>query len=175
MVRTRSRARQEASRSSPLKGSVVEETSALKPATASSEEVRERTKPGSPPSVEELALRALHTIKKRLGTESRDCSQGDVGGMESTSQPGIMLLESEPKPSSSKTSGFSTLASSLQPYMKEKPYFSFRQEDILASASKPHPPWEDNDQQLMARSVITPDFVISETAPPISSSMYATA
>lgn len=177
MVRTRSRARQEASQRSPLKSLVVEEASPLKPAASHAIDTRygERTKPESPPGVEELALRALHVMKKRLGTESGDCSQSDLGNAGSTSQPNIMMLESDPKPSSSKTSGFSTLASSLQPCMKEKPYFSLRQEDILASASKPCPPWEDTDQQLMARSVITPDFEKRETVPPVHTSKYARA
>ena len=63
------------------------------------------------------------------------------------------------------------LASSLQPGITEELYFSFDQEEILRSSHRGNF-LEDVDEEVMKRSVITPDFERKERVPAVNQSRY---
>ena len=63
------------------------------------------------------------------------------------------------------------LASSLQPGITEELYFSFDQEEILRSSHRGNF-LEDIDEEVMKRSVITPDFERKERVPAVNQSRY---
>ena len=63
------------------------------------------------------------------------------------------------------------LASSLQPGITEELYFSFDQEEILRSSHRGNF-LEDVDEEVMKRSVITPDFERKERVPAVNHSRY---
>ena len=62
------------------------------------------------------------------------------------------------------------LASSLQPGITEELYFSFDQEEILRSSHRGT--FLEDVDEVMKRSIITPDFERKERVPAISQSRY---
>lgn len=180
MVFTRSKARQGAEDPPPLQPTVKKKTrkSAVqaKPDSKPVAVPCEESETDCEPTIEQLALRALQVMKARLGVEPSDAS--DEHGVESGNSPeqDVMMLETkqqeEPQP---KRSGlFST---SLQPCMKERPYFSTTTKRALKSSSSSRPalPWGESEKELMKKSVITSDFEKREVAPPMYVSKYAKA
>ena len=117
--------------------------------------------------------------KKINGIETVDAEEDameTVEGMETDEsvQPDVMLLESSAKkksiPNRSSCSG--VMVTSLQPCMKEKPYFSYSSKRGVVSVSSSTGkqlgvPWGEGEEQLMKKSIITSDFEKRETAPPM--------
>lgn len=130
------------------------------------------------PSVEQLALRALQVMKEKLGVKSPDAS--DRHGVESgnSAELDVMMLETTKKqqqqPLPKRSGLFST---SLQPCMKERPYFSATTKRALKSSptSRSALQWGESEEELMKKSVITSDFEKREVAPPMYVSKYARA
>ena len=128
-------------------------------------------------TIEELALRALRTMKAKLGMTSPEIEPQS----EEESQPNVMTLEpdsdSEKPPGSGKSRRPDVLATFLKPSMKETLYFSYsRKKGILRTPGKASTTWGDNQEdELMKKSVITPDFEKKEAAPPMYVSKYARA
>lgn len=143
---------------------------------------REESETTCEPTVEELALHALQVMKARLGVESPHVN--DQHGMESenSKKHDVMKLETtkqqqQQRPPLPKRSG---LATSLQPCMKEKPYFSLTtkgtlKSSSLSSTSRPALPWGESEEELMKNSVVTSDFEKKDIAPPMHVSKYAKA
>ena len=97
-------------------------------------------------------------------------------------QPDVMMLESNTKkkliPHQPRHSG--VMVTSLQPCMKEKPYFSYSSKRGIVSASSSTGKqsglsWGEREEELMMKSVVTSDFEKRETAPPMYVSKYARA
>ena len=167
-MKTRSRAKQESAQTSgsPTKHSLTS-PSALERAKRESDE-RSTSR-----SVEELALRAFNNIQKRFESKTGSRDRCDLHSEDSgaeASAPDVLPLQSaskEPAESMARRGAATVLASSLQPVMEVKPYFSFSKGRTASSARKPCPSWEEGDQALMAKSVITPDFEMKRAVPPI--------
>lgn len=181
MVFTRSKARQGVEDSQPLQPAVkrtrksaVQAKPDLKPVTGPPCEDSETD---YEPTIEQLALRALQVMKARLGVESPEAS--DRHGMESgnSAELDVMMLETTKKqhqPLPKRSGLFST---SLQPCMKERPYFSAATKRSLKSSptNRPAQLWGESEEELMKKSVITSDFEKREVAPPMYVSKYAKA
>ena len=186
MVRTRSRARQEAADTTLHLSSEEEGPPAARPAATSLQKTREPVArlehESDSPSLEELALRAFQVMQRRLGAGLSVSSDEEEMESETDAQPDILQLDGDDrKPSTSskkRTTAAGTLATSLQPLMKEKPYFSLDHRGSLASSSsagRRGSSWEERDEDLMKRSVITSDFEKRDSAPPMYVSKYAKA
>ena len=157
-------------------------------------------------SLEELALRALRAMKNRLKVDSTadgsvrikkidvmhvGPADAEEDGMETVDygmetdgnvQPDVILLESDTKKKSipNRPSRTGVMVTSLQPCIKEKPYFSYSSKSGVVSASSSTGkqlglPWGEREEELLKKSVITSDFEKKETAPPMYVSKYAKA
>lgn len=200
MVYTRSKARQKASESAQIVSSGGEDPQTsqqvVKRSSRSVKKTRQAVVQATPDqesevpprdedeqSVEELALRAFQVMKERLGRGSTEAGDQGTRGMgmetENDTELDILMLESDGKskpPLRDSRSG--AISTSLQPCMKEKPYFSFKKslKSTPSSASRLMAvSWGERDEDLMKKSVITPDFEKRETAPPMYVSKYAKA
>jgi hypothetical protein len=151
-------------------------------------------------SLEDLALRALRAMKSRLKVDSTtngsvkkmgEQVDAEEDGMETVDygmetdgnvQPDVILLESDTKKKSipNRLSRTGVMVTSLQPRMKEKPYFSYSSKSGVVSVSSSTGKqlglsWGETEEELLKKSVITSDFEKKETAPPMYVSKYAKA
>lgn len=181
MVFTRSKARQEASEAAQQVSSEAEDPEAPKPAVKRKSAVHAKSSlpredsgvQTCEPTIEELAVHALQVLKARLGVASPDVNYQH--GMESKEPANVMVLQMTKKQQTlPKHTG---LATSLQPCMTEKPYFSLTTKGALKSSSlsSTSRPGLDSEEELMKNSVVTSDFEKKEVAPPMYVSKYAKA
>lgn len=172
---------------SPSPGAITSEVTSSPSPPPSSLEVEE--------TIEQLALKALRSLKKKKGgmeTQEPDIRYGtetedDADGKQESNgiQPDIMTLETPRthqgrSKSSNKSHRPDMLSSSLKPSLTEPLYFTYsRKKGITSSRAGGRSSavtWGDTEEEeVMKKSVITADFEKRETAPPMHVSKYAKA
>ena len=143
---------------------------------------KNRTTPTEEETIDKLALKALRAMKAaQFGMTSSEIQPESLGTeSEEESQPSVMTLEpiSERSAVSAQAGRPDMLATTLKPSVEETLYFSYsRKKGIsrVAAGGKTSTTWGEGEEELMKKSVVTPDFEKKEAAPPMYVSKYARA